>query len=145
MKHIPKANRLIVRARKYFSIMKYFSNISVLNYFFLSNKRLVGFSVVSQIFCYSRSFKASKVFQGLSVTQRLSPSLSRITANRLKGFFKKHIWICEFKMYISYSGEKTTPLSKKYFDMMSSTALLELNFYLQKFIFYNAKSNYSNH
>ena len=48
-------------------------------------------------------------------------------------------------MYISYSGEKTTPLSKKYFDMMSSTALLELNFYLQKFIFYNAKSNYSNH
>ena len=31
--------------------------------------------------------------------------------------------------YISYSGEKTTPLSEKYFDMMSSTVLLQLNFY----------------
>ena len=48
-------------------------------------------------------------------------------------------------IYISYSGEKTTPLSKKYFDMISSTVLLQLNFYLQKFIFYNAKINYSNH
>ena len=44
-----------------------------------------------------------------------------------------------------FSGEKTTPLSKKYFDIMSSTVLLQLNFYLQKFIFYSAKINYSNH
>ena len=29
-----------------------------------------------------------------------------------------------------YSGEKTTPISKKYVDMMSSTVLLYLNFYL---------------
>ena len=50
-----------------------------------------------------------------------------------------------FNIYISYSGEKTTPFSKKYFDMMSSTVLLQLNFYLQKFIFYNAKINHSNH
>ena len=48
-------------------------------------------------------------------------------------------------MYKSYSGEKTTPLSRKYFDMMPSTVLLQLNFYLQKFILYNAKINYSNH
>ena len=53
--------------------------------------------------------------------------------------------ILHFNIYISYSGEKTTPFSKKYFDMMSSTVLLQLNFYLQKFIFYNAKINHSNH
>ena len=29
-------------------------------------------------------------------------------------------------MYVSYSGGKTTPLSKKYFDLMSSTVLLQL-------------------
>ena len=44
-----------------------------------------------------------------------------------------------------WKGDKTTPFSKKYFNMMSSTVLLQLNFYLQKFIFYNAKINYSNH
>ena len=54
-------------------------------------------------------------------------------------FFIIYIYI------ISYSGEKTTPLSKKYFNMMPSTVLLQLNFCLQKFIFYNAKINYSNH
>ena len=43
-----------------------------------------------------------------------------------------------------YSGEKTMLLSKN-IDMMSSTILIQLNFYLQKFIFYNAKINYSNH
>ena len=43
------------------------------------------------------------------------------------------------------TGEETTPLSKKYSGMMSSTVLLQLNFYLQKFIFYNAKINHSNH
>ena len=48
-------------------------------------------------------------------------------------------------IYICYSGEKTTPVSKKYFDMLSSTVLLQLNFYLQKFIFYYAKINYSNY
>ena len=48
-------------------------------------------------------------------------------------------------MYISYLDEKTTLLSKKYLDMMCSTVLLQLNFYLQKFIFYNAKINYLNH
>ena len=48
-------------------------------------------------------------------------------------------------IYMCYSGEKTTPLSKKYFDMMSSTVLLQLNFYLQKFIFYKSKINHSNH
>ena len=31
--------------------------------------------------------------------------------------------------------KKETSLSKKYFDMMSSTVLSQLNFYLQKFIF----------
>ena len=44
----------------------------------------------------------------------------------------------------SYSSEKTMALSKKYFDM-SFTVLLQLKFYLQKFIFYNAKIIYSNH
>ena len=44
-----------------------------------------------------------------------------------------------------YSGEKTTPLSKKYFGMIFSTVLLQLNFYFQKFIFYNAAINHSNH
>ena len=55
--------------------------------FFLSDERLAGFSVFSQLFCDSRSFKASEVFRGLSVTQGLSPCLSRLTTNRLKGFF----------------------------------------------------------
>ena len=32
-----------------------------------------------------------------------------------------YIYICIYK---SYSGEKTMPLSKKYFSMMSSTVLL---------------------
>ena len=59
-------------------------------------------------------------------------------------FLLEYIYIYIY-IYISYSGEKTTPLSKKYFDMISSTVLLQLNFYLQKFIFYNAKINYSNH
>ena len=45
----------------------------------------------------------------------------------------------------SYSGEKTTPLSKKYFDLMSSTVLLQLHFYLQKFVFHIAKINHLNH
>ena len=35
-------------------------------------------------------------------------------------------------IYIYYSGEKTTPLSKKYFHIMSSTILLQLNFHLQR-------------
>ena len=33
---------------------------------------------------------------------------------------------------ISYLGEKTKPISKKYFNMMSSTVVLQLLFYLQK-------------
>ena len=59
----------------------------------------------------------------------------------------KHVCVCIYiYIYIlCYSGGKTTPLSKKYFDMMSSTVSLQLNFYLQKFIFYNTKINYSNH
>ena len=53
--------------------------------------------------------------------------------------------LCFFSIhYISYSDEKAKPLSKKYFDMMSSTVFLQLNFYLQNFIFYNAKINHSN-
>ena len=49
-------------------------------------------------------------------------------------------------MYICiYTGEKTTPLSKKYFDLMSSTVLLQLNFYSQKFVFHIAKINHLNH
>ena len=40
-------------------------------------------------------------------------------------------------------AEKTTP--KNYFDMMSSTVLLQLSFYLQKFFFYYAKTNHSKH
>ena len=55
------------------------------------------------------------------------------------------IYIYIIYIYICYSGEKTTPVSKKYFDMLSSTVLLQLSFYLQKFIFYYAKINYSNH
>ena len=35
-----------------------------------------------------------------------------------------HIYIYIY-IYISYSGEKTTPYSKKYFDMMSSSILLQ--------------------
>ena len=51
-----------------------------------------------------------------------------------------YIYICISIIYIYiytfiYSGEKTTLLSKKYFDMMSSTVLLQLKFYIQKFIF----------
>ena len=38
-------------------------------------------------------------------------------------------------IYIGYSGEKTTPLSKKYFDMMSS---IELKIFFEK----NYLSNY---
>ena len=59
-----------------------------------------------------------------------------------------HIYIYIFRciyIYISYSGEKTTTLSKKYFDLMSSTVLLQLNFYLQKFVFHIAKINHLNH
>ena len=41
--------------------------------------------------------------------------------------------------------KKQRPFLEKYFDMMSSTVLLLLNFYLQKFILYNAKINYSDH
>ena len=54
------------------------------------------------------------------------------------------MYIYYIYLYISYSGENTTPLSKKCFDMMYSTVLLQLNFYLQMFIFYNAKISYSN-
>ena len=44
-------------------------------------------------------------------------------------------WINLSDIYIyNISGEKTAPLSKKYFDMMSSTVLLQLDFYLQKLI-----------
>ena len=64
-------------------------------------------------------------------------------------YISMYIYVYTYILYsvyiLSYSGEKTTPLSKKYFDMMSSTVLEQLNFYLQKFIFYNAKINYSNH
>ena len=45
----------------------------------------------------------------------------------------------------SYSSEKAMPLSKNYFGMMSSIVSLQWNFYFQKFIFYNAKINHSNH
>ena len=38
------------------------------------------------------------------------------------------------KIHKSYTGEKTTPFSKKHFDMMCSV-LLQLNFHLQKFLF----------
>ena len=38
-------------------------------------------------------------------------------------YINKYIYIYIY-IYINYSGEKTTPLSKKYFDMMSSTVLL---------------------
>ena len=88
---MPKANHLIVKARKYFPIMQ----LVCFEFFFLSEELLAGFWVFSQLFCDSRSFKVSEVFRGLSVTQGLSPSLSRLTTNRLKGFFSKHIWICE--------------------------------------------------
>ena len=84
--YMPKANHLIVKPRKYFSIMQFVC----LNYFFLSEKSLVGFSVVWQIFGYSRSFKSSKIFQGLSVTQRLSPSHSRLTEVSLCERFSIH-------------------------------------------------------
>ena len=81
----------IVKARKYFSIMQ-------LVCFELS------FSVrqtFGRFFSCFTNFLLLKVFQGLSVTQRLSPSRSRLTSNRLKGFFTKHIWIWE---YVSYGS-----------------------------------------
>ena len=44
-----------------------------------------------------------------------------------------YIYIIYISIYIYViQVKKTMPLSKKYFDMMSSTVLLQLNSYLQK-------------
>ena len=66
-----QANHLIVKAGKYFPIMQ----VVYFELFFLSDEQSADFPDFSQNSYDSRSFKAGKVFQGLSVTESLSPSL----------------------------------------------------------------------
>ena len=82
---MPQTNQLIVRTKKYFPIMQFVC----FELFFLSNELLIGFSV------FFTNFLWLKVFQGFSLNQGLSPSLSRLNTNRLKGFFAKYlnIWV----------------------------------------------------